>query len=145
MNLTNKYKLNNVDMYTAYGFFGKDGASNPLLTPRKRKPVYSNNWAERNGAEWDLDAPVKYEDRQLTLSGYVIGISESDFHTKFNALKAVFANTGYQVLSCVDLGSGYDAKVFCTDWREVRKLWDIKNGGSVVVEIEIQLQEIQDA
>ena len=46
--MTGLYTLNTTDMFTAYGFVPKPGASNPLLTPRKRKPIYSNNWAERN-------------------------------------------------------------------------------------------------
>ena len=144
MNLTNKYKLNNVDMYTAYGFFGKDGASNPLLTPRKRKPIYSNNWAERNGAEWDLDAPVKYEDRQFDLNGYIVATSESDFHTKFNALKAVFANTGYNTLKCNELGSAYDVKVFLLSAKEVNRYTRLKNTNKIIVEITLELPEGQD-
>ena len=139
------YTLNTTDMFTAYGFVPKPGASNPLLTPRKRKPVYSNNWAERNGAEWDLDAPVKYEDRQFDLNGYIVATSESDFHTKFNALKAVFANTGYNTLKCNELGSAYDVKVFLLGAKEVNRYTRLKNTDKILVEISLELQEIQDA
>ena len=38
MNLTNKYKLNNVDMYTAYGFFGKDGLQILCSLPENANP-----------------------------------------------------------------------------------------------------------
>lgn len=140
----NRYKLNGVDMFAAYGFVPQQGASDGLLTPRKRKPVYSNNWAERNGAEWDLDAPVKYEDRQIKVNGVIIANSESDFHAKFNALKSAFANTGYQVLSCLELGSAYDAKVFLTEISGVKRHTRLKLVNKIAVELTLELQEVQD-
>lgn len=126
-------------MFTAYGFAPKPDLLNPLLTTRKRKPIYYNNWAERNGAEWDLDAPVKYEDRQINIQGYIKSTSLADFQTKFAALKTAFANTGYQTISSVELGTTYDVKCYLLGITGVNVI------NENYTELTLELQEVQDA
>ena len=142
--MTGLYTLNTTDMFTAYGFVPKPGASNPLLTPRKRKPIYSNNWAEIDGAEYDLEAPVRFEDRTFTLRGYITANSELDFHEKYNALKAMFASTGYLVLGSEELGEDYDVNCFYVESKEVNRLTRLKGTDKVYMEIEVELRETQN-
>lgn len=110
---------------------------------RKRKEPYSNDWPEINGKEYDLSDTPKYEDRIINLKGNIYAVSETDFHTKYNALKAAFNVTGTVVLSCNELGSAYNVNVFYLDSPQPKRLTGIKNANPVVVEIELKLQEVQ--
>lgn len=140
---TNKYYLSGIDMFTAYGFFPFPGTSNDLLKPRTRKEPYSNEWAERNGKEYDLASTPTYEDRQFNLKGAIVASSEADFWEKYNAIIGVFSNPGYHILSCTELGEDRDVAVFYKSFNNFNRITPIKSANVIVCEVELILQEIQ--
>lgn len=143
--MTGLYTIDGTDMYTAYGFIPLKGCSDDILRPRKAKDRYSNDWAEENGMDWDLSSPVKYEDREITLKGIIVASSESDFWTKWSALKTKFTNSGTFTLVCNEFGSNATVKAFYKDTPKCERYTKIKNTDKVVVEVEILIQESQQA
>lgn len=141
-----KYFLDGLDMYEEYGFVAAPGCSDAILSSRKPKERYFNDWLDEDGSEWDLTSPTFYEDRQITLRGYIIvqqAGAESAFWGKYNALKEAFDAPGYRVLRCAELGTGNDVKVFLRDAITCKRKTRIKGSTLIATEIEIPLQEVQ--
>jgi len=143
--MTGLYFLGGLDMYTTYGFVPSPGCSDDILKPRKRKEPYSNDWPDEQGKEYDVSGAVKYDDRQIRLSGHLICSNESDYWSKYNALIAAFNATGTLVLKCNEFAANRDVKVFYLDTPTLTRLTRVKGGDKVVVKIELLLQEYQQA
>lgn len=89
MGLTDKYFLNGIDMYLAYGFIPSDGCLDSLMQEREAKERYSHDWPEENGKEFDLLAPVVFKERKFEFKGYIQALNYADYVAKKEALKAV--------------------------------------------------------
>ncbi|QNK63945.1 hypothetical protein H7F33_05485 [Pedobacter sp. PAMC26386] len=138
---SNKYKIDNTDLYTTCRFMVETGWV-MFLTWASRKEPFSNDWAEQNGKEYDLAAAPKFNDRVFKLKGVIEAISLADFWAKYDALFALMNKPGTLNLNVVELGKTF--KVFYRDMT-VLSIPTSFSGNQIIVQIEIQLQEVQQA
>lgn len=115
------YKLNNIKFYDLGVYISK---SKSLLDKLKPKTRRSYNWAEYHGKAIDLSKP-KYEEREITLEGWVEGENWQDMNNKFNTLLKEFDKEGTQRL-IVEFGGILAYDVYLSDSVELVKKF--KNG-----------------
>lgn len=77
--------------------------SDGLFDQLKRKTVNSYDWAEYHGSSVDLSTP-KFEAREITLKGYVMGADWLTMKTNFDAIVGEFQKPGTQRLLIEPLG-----------------------------------------
>ena len=89
-------------IYSVNGKYFKDfgiyiSSSDGLFDALKRKKVNTYDWAEYHGSSLDLSAP-KFEQREISLKGFVSGTNWLDMKSKFDAIISEFQKAGTQRL-----------------------------------------------
>lgn len=89
-----RYSVNS-KYFKDFGVFisGSDGLGDSL----KRKPVNTYDWAEYHGSSPDLSNP-KFEQREITLKGFVVGNNWDIMMANFNTIIGEFQKAGTQRL-----------------------------------------------
>lgn len=88
--------------YSVNGKYFKDygvyiSSSDGLFDALKRKKVNTYDWAEYHGSSPDLSSP-KFEQREISLKGFVSGTNWLDMKSKFDAIISEFQKAGTQRL-----------------------------------------------
>lgn len=88
--------------YSINGKYFKDygvyiSSSDGLFDALKRKKVNTYDWAEYHGTSIDLSSP-KFEQREISLKGFVSGANWLDMKSKFDAIISEFQKAGTQRL-----------------------------------------------
>ena len=102
-----QYLLNGKDLYTEYGIIISAGKSDLLQYP-STKERFSNDWPDQNGKEYDLNAPVYFEDPKITLKGVMFASNESEFKTKRYNLFLELKKIGLSILRSIDLSKDFN-------------------------------------
>ena len=94
--------------YSVNGKYFKDygtyiSSSEGLFDALKRKPVNTYDWAEYHGSSPDLSKP-KFEQREITLKGFVTGANWEVMKSNFDAILSEFQKAGTQRLLIEPLG-----------------------------------------
>ena len=139
MSAANRYFLDGIDMYTAYGFI-VTGGSDAMLQLAKRKDPLSHNWNDEDGIEYDLTSAPVYEDKKIPLKGYLVATSEADFWNKYNALKVALDFSGTKVLTCTEIGTSLN--IFYRECSELKRRTRIKNTDLIGMEMDLLFQEV---
>lgn len=104
-----QYLLDGKDLYLEYGFIVSKGKSDLLQYPKAKERFY-NDWPDENGKEWDLDAPIVFEDPIVNLTGYLLATHEESFLVKRYRLFTELRKPGTRELTCIDISEAF--KVF---------------------------------
>lgn len=139
MSAVNKYFLDNIDMYSAYGYIATSGSDSMLQLPKRKEPL-SHDWKDQNGIEYDLSAPPVYETRTISLKGFIVAINEADFWTKYNALKEVLFTNGTKLLRCEEIDT--EINVFYYDCSNIKRRTRIKNTDLIGMELDLIFKEV---
>ncbi|QNS40183.1 galactose-binding protein [Chryseobacterium manosquense] len=88
--------------YSVNGKYFKDygvyiSSSDGLFDALKRKKVNTYDWAEYHGSSLDLSSP-KFEQREISLKGFVTGANWIDMKSNFDAIISEFQKAGTQRL-----------------------------------------------
>lgn len=103
--------------FKAFGVYISE--SKGLLDKLKPKPRKSYDWAEYHGKVVDLSAP-KYEEREITLTGWIEGKNWHEMKQNFDALLSEFDKGGL-VRLLVEFGKELVYDVFLADGVELEK------------------------
>lgn len=114
-----EYSLNGIS-FRANKIFIQE--SKGLLDKLKPKPRKAYDWAEQHGKTIDLSAP-KYEERVITLKGWVQGDDWQEMKQNFDRLMSEFDKEGLARL-IVNFGKELVYDVYLADGVELEKKFD---------------------
>lgn len=79
------------NLRTEFGFWsGPDRTTtDSFMRDNDVKEIYSHDWQDENGIEYDTLAPIRLKPRTFIIEGYMQSSGESDFWTKYNGLRAL--------------------------------------------------------
>lgn len=96
------YAIDYYDLKSAYGIVITNGRD-ALLQPPTVKDPYTHNWEDQNGIEVDTRLGQLYNDRNITLNGWMFATSLSDFYTKYEAFLSRMMASGLRALYSAEL------------------------------------------
>lgn len=103
--MTGKLFIDGKDIYSLYGIFIVDGGYNELVNFPPLKSLDSNDWAEEDGAEFDLSAPV-LDSRELNIKFAGVGM----FH-RFGTFINSLTDMAYHDFEFIDIGRSYKLRL----------------------------------
>lgn len=99
--MTGKLYIDGKDAYSLYGVFITDGGYNELACFPPLKSVASNNWAEEDGEEFDLSAPV------LNTHELSIKFAYHGTNARYGALIELLSDKSYHAFDFREIGKTY--------------------------------------
>lgn len=138
--LTNKYYLAAVDMYTGYGFIPDQDCHQTFLQKREVKERFSNDWPEKNGKEYDLISPLKFDDRLFKMTGFIEGTTLVNANTKVNNLETAMSTAGTKNLQIISLALNFAVFYLKID---VQNQTPLKFNSKTYLKVSIYFQEVQ--
>lgn len=134
----NKFYIDGVDLYMAFGYIVSGGSDDFLKLPTRKDPP-SHSWLEESGVEYDLSAPA-FESVPVTLAGYIIADSEADFWNKYQSLWNVLSAPGERILNVIEHAQTY--LVFYKKAPVSKKLTRLKGTDLIAFELSLEFQVI---
>lgn len=100
--------------------------SHGLISRPKRKRPLSYSWPDENGTEYDLENPLPYEERKISLEMFILGDNWSEIKANFESLVGEFDGAGTQTLTVTPFGlDTMTYEVIVLDEIELEKrFWD---------------------
>lgn len=102
--MTNRWKINSVDTYVAYGMAVKAGSYLDIMSPPVPRKRLEHEFTDANGAQVDTTSALTYEPRRYTLKILITGANYTGFWANYNALLTAIAKPGTFSLYVADLG-----------------------------------------
>lgn len=138
------YKINDIDLYTSFGWVaGRDRlTSNSFLKPNEDAPVFSHDFGDAYGVEWDLSAPLVLKPRVFILDGSISGNSIADFWNKYNGFISLI-RTGLLTIYVKELNQYFSA--VRKSYTKAERLTPIRNGQKIVAYFTVELNEVLDS
>jgi hypothetical protein len=99
--MTGNFYIDDKDAYSSYGVFVTANSYNELVAFPPLKNVVSNNWAEEDGEEFDLSAPV-LDAHELTINFSYYGAE-----TRFGAFVELLSDKAYHEFDFREIGRIY--------------------------------------
>lgn len=99
-------KLNDKNLWADFSLVVLTGTAELLNFP-ERKETLTNDWAEENGKEYDLDTP-RFQDKQVTLTCAFLTDKDTLFWQKYDAFFAEINKAGWQRLYIADHSKEYE-------------------------------------
>lgn len=109
-----------------------------LLELPERKEVFSNDWREENGQEYDLSL-AKYKDKEVTLSCCFLCNDDADYWNCYNSFWQAIRGGGWLTLYIHDHSKTYNVFYKKTSgWKKGSKR--LKDVSKVLVKFQLTLQ-----
>lgn len=132
-----QYTIDTQDFWIAYGWMIESGGDD-FLQLYKSKEVYSKDWKGQNGKQYDLSKRF-FDDKVVTLSGYLIAEDEDDFWIKYLALWDLFKAPGARSIYSFELKQTFSA--FYLDSPNAKRLTRlVDHPGKIAMKLDIQFQ-----
>lgn len=128
------FKINTLDIFTAYGMVVQDKFYNELLKAPAAKFLYTKSWDDENGTERDFENK-DFENRELELKFNMKATSESDLFAKYNSLKAFIYSNQYFDFKALQMNRLFKLKY--RSMPKFEKLTIFKNNKSIWIELNI--------
>lgn len=130
-------KINGKNLQSSFRLIIQTGTAELLEYPA-RKESLTNDWADENGKEYDLETPMFY-DKEVTLKCCFFVDNDTQFWTVYNAFFAELKKKGYQNLYIHDHSRTYE--VFYKNTSNFEKATKrLKNTDVVLVKFDLILQ-----
>lgn len=136
--MTNKWKINTVDMYTAYGSVIKQGSYLDIMSPPVPRKRLEHDYVDANGAAVDTVSALTYEPRRYALKILITGSNYTSYWANYNALLAVLSVPGTFALYIKDIG--ITVNLLYEGMKCVSKPRSLRNG-RIAVEYEMSVFE----
>lgn len=134
VNMTNDFKIDEIDLYGAFGYAVSDAYDELLkLLPRQEPP--SHRW-EGDKTEYDLSAPA-FDPREIEIVGAIQASSEADFWSKWTAFRQLLTAPGERILEVAELSQSF--KFFYVDQPQSKLLTPIKDCDNIVYQVSLRL------
>lgn len=132
-----QYSIDSFDLWASFGYVIESGSDDLIQLP-KSKEVFSYDWKDQNGRQYDLSKRF-FDDKIGTLSGYIIANDKDDFWTKYLALWDVLKSPGQRQLYSFELEQTFN--VFYLESPNSKRFTSIQDfPDKIAVKIDIQLQ-----
>jgi len=92
VNLSGKWYIDGIDIFTAFGLFIEEGSTDFLKFPPKKDAI-EHDWMDANGRDIDLSR-VFFDQREGTLNMAIIATDMDDFFTKQQSFIATMIQPG---------------------------------------------------
>lgn len=102
--MTNRWKINTVDIYTAYGAAIKQGSYLYIMRPPVPRKRLEHDYIDANGTQVDTASALTYEPRRYSIKLLITGSNYTNYWVNYNALLAVLAVPGIFTLYIKDIG-----------------------------------------
>ncbi len=102
--MTTRWKINTVDIYTAYGAAIKQGSYLDIMSPPVPRKRLEHDYIDANGSDVDTVSALTYEPRRYALKILITGANYAGYWANYNALLAVLAVPGTFALYIKDIG-----------------------------------------
>lgn len=130
-------KINGKNLQSSFHLIIQTGTAELLEYPA-RKESLTNDWADENGKEYDLETPTFY-DKEVTLKCCFFVANDTQFWTVYNAFFSELKKKGYQNLYIHDHSRTYE--VFYKNTSNFEKATKrLKNTDVVLVKFDLILQ-----
>lgn len=130
-------KINGKNLLNDFGLIIQTGTAGLLEYP-ERKESLTNDWADENGQEYDLETP-KFYDKEVTLKCCFYVPDDTTFWSFYNSFFNELKKKGYQELYIYDHSHTYE--VFYKKTSEFKKTTKrLKNTDVVLVQFDLTLQ-----
>lgn len=144
-NLSGKWFIDGIDLYTTFNLFIEDGSADFLKFPPKKSGI-EHDWQDANGREHDLSR-VFFDQREGVLNMAIIATDSEDFFAKQALFLSQMIQPGTRrlVLSSHGERSYYVFYKECNNYRPVKPLTGADTGlfayrfSMVIVEPEPQI------
>ena len=134
---SDQYTIDSYDFWVTYGWMIESGGDD-LLQLYKSKEVYSKEWKGQNGKQYDLSKRF-FEDKVVTLSGYLIAENEADFWTKYLSLWDLLKLPGTRYIYSFELKQTVSA--FYLDSPNSKRFTRlVDHPGKIAMKLDIQFQ-----
>ncbi len=134
---TGQYSIDSFDFWESFRWMIETGGDD-LLQLYKSKEVYSKDWKRQNGRQYDLTQRV-FDDKTVTLSGYLIADDEGDFWARYLALWDLLKSQGARAIYSYDLKQTFSA--FYLNSPGAKKLTPLAGyPGKIAMKLDIQFQ-----
>lgn len=105
--MTNRWKINDIDIWESFGVYIFRGNYNELLTPPTPRKRLEHEYADRDGVAVDTTSPLTFEARRFNMKVGLRGNSPADFWNKYTAFFALLAQAGSFTLYIADLARSF--------------------------------------
>lgn len=102
-----QYTIDSLDFWTAFGWMIESGNDELMALPDS-KEVYSKDWKGENGKQYDLTKRY-FEDKVVTLAGYIIAETKADYWNKYKALWNLLKSPGTREIYSYELEQTFGA------------------------------------
>lgn len=134
--MTNKFKINTVDIYTTYGATILKGSYADLLMPAKPRKRLEHEYTDQNGVKVDKISPLTFEPKRFSMRFAIKASSDTEFWSRYNAFFAAVAVKTYISLWIYDLNATYT--LYYEGCTKVEKLTRIAGSNFVYAVFDIQ-------
>ena len=134
------YKINGVDT-GSFGFVPESGrnTSNSFEQPNDPKTVFSHEWADEDGIEYDNVSPIARSARVFKLDGYLYADSEVDYNTNKSGLLDILSDPILTLFASeVNVTVNAKFKGFST-WQ---RMTQIKGSTKIVTKVTMEFNEL---
>lgn len=143
--LSNRWFLDGIDLFTAFGVFIEEGSTDFLRYPPKKQSI-EHDWQDSNGREVDLSR-VFFDQREIVLDMAIVCTDATDFFEKQKLLISNFTQPGIRRLTIASHQerSYYVYYKECNNYKAVKALTGVDAGlfahrfSMVIVEPEPQI------
>lgn len=102
--MTNRWKINNTDIYTAYKAAVKRGSYLDIMSPPVPRKRLEHEYTDQSGAEVDSVSPLTYEPRRFSIKIVITADGYGQFWMRYKGLIAAIATPGLFTLYIKDIG-----------------------------------------
>ena len=132
------WKINNVDIYSAYSTAIKKGSYLDIMSPPVPRKRLEHDYIDANGAQVDTTSALTYEPRRFALKILITGSNYSNYWTNYNALLTAINKPGTFTLYIKDIG--ITVTLLYEGMKCVSKPHSLRSG-HIAVEYEISVFE----
>lgn len=122
VDLSNKWFIDGIDIFTAFGLFIEEGSADFLKFPPKKDSI-EHDWMDANGRDVDLSR-IFFDQREGVLDMAIIATDMDDFFTKQQSFIATMTQPGTRRLTLYSHGQK-DYFIYykeCNNYKTVKAL-----------------------
>lgn len=136
--MTNLWKINNIDIFSAYHCAIKRGSYLEIMSPPVPRKRLEHDFIDANGTAVDTTSTLTYEPKRYNIKVLITGVNYADYWTNYNALLTAINKPGTFTIYIRDIG--ITVTLLYEGMKCVSKPLSLRSG-RIAVEYEISVFE----